>query len=61
MLSPLCECVNYRYSCVCMCVFVLILSQKDCCNNRQQSCKVTGSLVNTVQTTGHNPLVTHSK
>ena len=42
---------------MCVCAYP---PTNDCCNNRQQSWKVRGSLVNIVQTTGHNPPVTHS-
>ena len=43
---------------VCVCAYPL---SNDCCNNRQQSYKVRGSLVNSVQTTSHKSPVTHSK
>lgn len=59
-VPSVCECVNYGYLCVYVCVCAYTPAD-DCCNNRQQSCKVGGSPVNNTQTAGHNPPVTHSK
>lgn len=58
--GSLCECVHHRYLCVYVCIHAYPLTN-DCCNNRQQSCKVRGLLVNNVQTTDHNPPVTRIK